>query len=55
MAARKKIKELRYNRFVYLNLELKRILSGETSTRCINIKIVPAPKLNDFLEDAGYQ
>ncbi|WP_345912063.1 hypothetical protein [Bacillus altitudinis] len=41
--------------FAYLNLELKGIHSGETSTRFIEGKIVPALKFNNLLEVAGYQ
>lgn len=39
----------------FLNLELKQIKSGETSTRFINDKIVPAISFNNLVEVAGYQ
>ncbi|NQW98336.1 hypothetical protein HPY21_15460 [Bacillus stratosphericus] len=41
--------------FAYLNLKLKDIKSGETATRFIDGKIVPAMRFNNPLEVAGYQ
>lgn len=41
--------------FAYLNLELKEIESGKTSTRFVNKKIVPALKFKNLIEVAGYQ
>jgi hypothetical protein len=41
--------------FAYLNLKLKEIKSGKTSTRFIDGKIVPAIHFNNLLEVAGYQ
>lgn len=41
--------------FAYLNLKLKEIKSGKTSTRFIDGKIVPAISFNNLLEVAGYQ
>lgn len=39
----------------YLSLELKKINNGETATRFIDGKIVPAMRFNSPLEVAGYQ
>jgi hypothetical protein len=47
--------DLKVIAFAYLNLELKKINSGETATRFIDGKIVPAMKFNNLLEVAGYQ
>lgn len=47
--------DLKIIAFAYLNLKLKDINSGETATRFIDGKIVPAMKFNNPLEIAGYQ
>ncbi|KPH73854.1 MULTISPECIES: hypothetical protein [Bacillaceae] len=41
--------------FTYLNLKLKDLEAGETATRVIDGKIVPAMKFNNLLEVASFQ